>query len=283
MYARILHAGAWLVSAVGFVTGADAQVVADSKDEVSTADSDSAFQFSLGLKLHPNRVTGATIVPVTTPSGTVFAADVVRSSTELTIIPFASARYKDFFVSGSHFLESRYEFEVPLLNRRLTSDRSETDVNVGYYVLSGLALSVGYKELRSKQPESGSVNFKFSGPTVGASAYGSLGSGFGLYGSAAYGRLDFKAAVAVPGADTSTYITTEVGLAYGFGAGRTSQRLVKSVTAILGYRYQSIEATGETEVATLAVINGEPTVVGQTRRKLETNSRGPVLGVVISF
>ena len=238
------------------------------------------LQLSIGLKLHPNRTTAISGSAINTTSGPALVADRFRSGTELTYIPIFSARYKNLFVSASHLAATSYSTLSDVIPGDVNFDRNETDVNVGYYVLPGLALSVGYKEVKVGGLQQGNV--KFSGPTVGVSGYGSMGKGFGLYGNFAYGKLDLSPTEPLPDAKRNTYTAVEVGIAYSFDLGE-SARFIKSVSVTLGYRQQHIEGDKSVTLAKVADLAAGPVVVGTTNTRFENTSRGPVLGLVVSF
>ena len=132
------------IPAVGYAEQNDA-----SAKEPETSEPSSNWHASIGIKLHPNRITGTTGFPLPTTAGEVFASDSIRSGTELTPILLGSLRYKNLFVSASHFLDTDYDAIFQQSNQRVTvNNRNETDVNIGYYVLPSLSLSVGYKVLK---------------------------------------------------------------------------------------------------------------------------------------
>ena len=122
-------------------------------------------------------------------------ADAINSGTELTPILLGSIRYKNFFVSASHFLDTNYNIKTQLTGASVDVGRNETDLNIGYYVLPSLSLSLGYKEVKF---DGGLGDAKYAGPVIGISGYGSMGSGFGLYGSFAYGDFTLTSSGAVP-------------------------------------------------------------------------------------
>src|SRR5260370_39905210 len=108
----------------------------------------------------------------------------IDSSTKVSLIPVVSLRFRDFYASFSTLLNTSYTLSGQAQNS-IDASRKEFDANVGYYVLPGLGVSLGFKSLSQTF---GGANYRWSGPTIGASvtapiregiaAYGALGVGF---------------------------------------------------------------------------------------------------------
>jgi hypothetical protein len=259
--------------------------LAQEKDNVANnqevPDAASNWQTSIGIKLHPNKVSGVAGFGVPTGAGLVGTADAINSGTELTPILLGSIRYKNFFVSASHFFDTNYSVKTQLTGLSVDLSRNESDVNVGYYVLPSLSVSVGYKELKFG---GGLGDAKYAGPVVGVSGYGSIGSGFGLYGSFAYGDMTFTSTADVPNeAKKHTYLNSEAGLAYSFDF-RERAGFLSAITLTLGYRYQNIESKDSVQSQLVVPVAGIPTPLGPpTFVRWSNTSQGPVLGLIVSF
>lgn len=250
------------------------------KDQAAP-EASSNWQTSIGIKLHPNRVSGTAGFAVPTVAGTVFTTDALSSGTELTPILFGSVRYKNFFISGSHFLDTDYKISLQQSGRG-GINRKETDINLGYYVLPSLSLSIGYKELKFGGELGG---FKYSGPVVGISGFGSMGSGFGIYGGLAYGALTISAQGEIPDdAKKYTYLNYEGGLAYTFDF-RERRGFLDAITLTLGYRYQNFESKNAVS-SQLVVDSGGGVLIPlgpPSRVHISNTSQGPVFGMIVSF
>jgi hypothetical protein len=128
----------------------------------------------------------------------------VSASNELAIMPIVSVRYRDFVGSISALPSTRFSFPDDG-----SGTREEFDANVGYFVMPGLALTLGYK----KVSQSGNAGrYRPAGPVVGVNANAPLGGAWSLYGSLGVGRLK------TPGGDEidfeADYRLAELGLAY---------------------------------------------------------------------
>lgn len=123
---------------------------------------------------------------VLTSSGTVVTTESDRSfqliseGFEATPIPYASARYGRFHISGSYYAETDFDFQTRTQTREVdvqsgavlaTTDfqneskgeRSEWDISVGYYIFKYLALNVGYKNIDLDFRSSSRIDRTFSG------------------------------------------------------------------------------------------------------------------------
>lgn len=216
----------------------------------------------------------------------------VLSDTELTPIPTASIKYKDFFISGSYFAETEYAWNYSTIlqssfgplsgsKAQVHSDgsRREFDVAAGYFVHPNLALTAGYKDIRQKFTNiSLSVNtttslplndavVEYSGPFVGLIGLVPIGKGFGLYGNFAYGWLNFDGHgyAGVDNRDT-IYILADGGISYTYNLKEIAS-FPLSVSAFAGYRYQSLEVDD----------------VGASHSKVSDYTKGFVTGINMSF
>jgi len=141
-------------------------------------------------------------------------------------LPTASVRWGNWFGSASIFPSTSFDF-----TDGSSTKRSELDVNVGYAVLQGLNLTLGYKKVSQR----GSYRYEPKGPVVGISANAPMSGAFSLYGSLGLGRLKTPQA----GGDEvvkfkADYRLTEVGLAYALPGSAFVQRW--TITA--GHRVQ---------------------------------------------
>jgi len=146
----------------------------------------------------------------------------VSAPDKLVTMPVVGVRYGDFFGSVSAFTSTRFDFDNGSNGRR-----SEFDANVGYSVLPGLGLTLGYKSVSQTD---GTQRYRPRGPVLGASANAPLGSGLSMYGSLGVGWLKTPAGDAIN--FRTGYRLAEVGLAYAFN----TERPRWTVTG--GYRIQ---------------------------------------------
>lgn len=256
------------------VVGAQEQT---SEEPFKTADWRKDFSISIGTKLWYNEWT-------TFPG-------IIESQDELTPIPVISVKYKDLFISASHFFDTHYNFpfppnpddpffttvpgEDPSFPGEGPNDieRKEWDVGVGYYILPPyLALTIGYKKIEQDfGPREGLLEFE--GPTVGFSAAAPMKWGFSLYSSFAYGFMELESdPPLVPpelqqeDIDTD-YWLVETGVAYTHDLHNLPVNPLRSATIYAGYRHQQLE----TENLILR------------RDNLRDITRGMVIGVNLSF
>lgn len=214
-----------VIGMIGVIPVAMAQQASGGK---SDARANEDLSFTLGIRFW-NTQWNANSFPFSGGKQIVAHAD---SGSKLVPIPTASIRYKDFGVSASHFMNTSYTLDDGLDSFR--SSRTETDLNVLYYVLPGLSASLGYKELKW-----GGV--KIDGPTLALSGSAPLGSGFGVYGTAGAGKLELNGDFLNGKGINSDYALGEVGFSYSTN---TNAYLLKGLTATAGYRYQKVTAKG---------------------------------------
>jgi len=175
------------------------------------------------------------------------------SGTETTLIPVLSVRSKNWLVSGSYFTKTEYGFGTQTIGVQsntgvvlpldilLTDERTEWDINTGYYLHKYLLVTAGYKGVKRIAEVTGKIsdfpagtapkiNTKSSGPTLGIASVVPLQGRFGLYGNFAYGRLGNG------DKDTADYYLGDMGLLYSF----KFAKVIDAATVSLGYRFQSI-------------------------------------------
>jgi hypothetical protein len=189
----------------------------------------------------------------------------------------------------------------------ISAERSEWELTTGYYISQNIAVTVGYKNIKrhysqqyyvppipiivqipdvgNRLAEAGNRSTKIeydskgNGLTLGLIGAVSLGRGFGLYGSFAYGWLDsdetYSAIVEVNGesrnlpklpsiSHDNNYYLGEMGLIYSL---RFRNPAINAASFYLGYRFQRYDFENAT-------------ASGQTARD---SSDGFVLGVNLIF
>jgi hypothetical protein len=188
----------------------------------------------------------------------------VEGDVRTSVLPLLGVRHGKFFASASYG-RFKSDFQVntspvitPAGQTLITSrtdhfKRSESDLNVGYFVTPEVGIALGYKDATETRDTSLGiapqptrlVTTRAKGILLGATANFAVYDKLRLYGQAAYGpariRLDFTdPTLAAPKAN-GRYLIGEVGLSYqvfssagGFGG----------ATAALGYRTQTIKTDG---------------------------------------
>lgn len=151
----------------------------------------------------------------------------VSAGDKLAVVPLLSVRYGNFVGSMSLLPTTRFSFVDGG-----SGTRREYDLNVGYTVLPGLNLTLGYKKLSQR---GGEYRYEPGGLVLGLSGSAPLAQGFALYGSLAFGKLKTPQS----GGDKvvkfeADYRLTEVGLAYALAGAQASPRWTFSA----GYRMQ---------------------------------------------
>lgn len=175
----------------------------------------------------------------------------VPAKDKLVLLPVLSVRWRDF--TGSLSLYPSTEHEM-LGGRR--DQRKEFDVNVGYAVTPGVALTLGYKKVEQR----GSLLYALDGPVAGISGTAPLGQGWSLYGSLGMGWMKSTGSSDVK--FDADYRLSEVGAAYTIPAGT----FIKAVTLTAGYRTQ--------------VLTSKDALPGQDGRDL---TQGFTFGAIATF
>jgi hypothetical protein len=208
------------------------------------------LQFTVGAKLWVNEWTSWTPAHTATD---VYVIQTIASNTHVAVIPQLNAFYGRWLVAGSYFVGTDYALGggvTPTTGQinPFVATRKEADVNVGYYVLPSLALTLGYKQIQQNFVHIANPEFyKWTGPTIGLLASSPLQGGpLSVYGTFAYGRLGLHASepdLLDPEVQqfahynfNADYFLTELGLAYGTPT--PLKGLSLSVT--LGYRVQVV-------------------------------------------
>lgn len=261
---------------------------------VSDSHFEKDFSASVGVKMWMNQWS----LPYPVGDGQNLIAS-FTSGTETTLIPVFSVRTKNWFVSGSYFTKTEYGFakqsiDVPLglpsytvvplptggtvveqlgapaglkvpIDVSIDNERTEWDINAGYYLHKYLLVTAGYKEIKREAEVTGTIPdldvtvigsngvsstarlydaipkegrsqkfkggpTKSSGPTLGIAGVVPLQGRFGLYGNFAYGRLGNG------DKDPADYYLGEMGLLYSFKIAK----VIDAAAVSLGYRFQSL-------------------------------------------
>jgi hypothetical protein len=138
-------------------------------------------------------------------------------------MPVIGARYGKFSGTISAFTSTDY-----LLDDGAHDERDELDVNVGYSLMPGLAVTVGYKEIDQGD---GPDHYRPSGPVVGLSASAPLRGAWSMYGNLGVGWLKTPSGDDI--AFDADYRLAELGLAYNLNT-----NMPKHWTFTAGYRIQ---------------------------------------------
>lgn len=232
---------------------------------------DDSTVVTLGLRAWSNSWSTWDVYPATPVGGGYLpgASENFTSGTKAALIPSLAMRHRDWLLSASRFVKTRYGFDGNAGG--FSAQRQETDLHGGYYLLPTLALSLGYKEV--KQDFGGTAQFKYSGPILGVLGSAPLTRGFSLYGNVGYGRVKGR----FPSADAAgrsrfnaDYWLGEAGLAYSF-EGIAGAR---SLSLTLGYRSQVL-ATGAYRIA-LSPSSSRAT-------ELRDTTEGLALGLSLSY
>jgi len=199
----------------------------------------------------------------------------IDSSTKVSLIPVVSLRFRDFYASFSTLLNTSYTLSGQAQNS-IDASRKEFDANVGYYVLPGVGVSLGFKSLSQTF---GASNYRWRGPTIGASATVPIRGGTAAYGALGVGFFTMDLPAGDPNSPVNSglnanYTIGEIGLAYATTGIATIA--VTSTAFTLGYRFQSV-ATKDYKVRASAGTS----VIGST--DVHDVTQGPALGVLLRF
>lgn len=225
----------------------------------------------------------ASLSPVR-PEGIIWHDEVHTTISDVEVVPMPTVgvRYGKFLGSMTYFVPTSYEGKGGLQG---AVERSEIDVNLGYFVLPSVLLSIGYKAGKIERISDliSHTEQEIAAVLVGVSASAPLTDRLSLYGNLAYGiaRQETDAPDA-RGDDRydARYTIGEVGMSFrlfdGIPAG-----FVKSASASLGYRVQSY-TTEDIGLGTYSGL-GDATPVSTSKRDLRSSTNGFVLALVASF
>lgn len=257
------------------------------------------LEFTIGLKAWntswqsylPAVIVGAT------PSGQPAASELVNSvegRTEVAALPTVTLRYERYFLSAGY---ARYSSNFDLVqspigvvngqnifaSRTDHIRRREIDVNLGYFVLPGLALTVGYKGARENRDTRTAVapdttlnllSGKFDGLLLGALGSYEIVPGFSGYGQLGYGigrgRVTYGEGTLTPGnsfKNNPRYMVTEIGVAYQLPL---TNRWIQRTSLALGYRSQTVKQK-------------VPSLIGGEQREVRDVKDGIVLSLNGTF
>lgn len=181
----------------------------------------------------------------------------VDSETKPVLLPLLSVRWGQWLGSLAAYQSTQHR-EVGATSG---GKREELDANIGYAVLPGAALTLGYKRVTQA---AGIFEYKLAGPVLGVSASAPLGGALSVYGNFALGRFKPKGNVDID----ADYRLLEAGLAYTVGL----ERVLRSVTFTLGWRNQVLVSKNAISPPTDAV-----------SRDAHDLTEGFTLGVVATF
>lgn len=182
----------------------------------------------------------------------------VSAKDKLTMMPVVSVRHGDFSGSISAMPSTDFSFVGGGSN-----SRQELDVNLGYDMIPGLTLTLGYKKVSQTDPDGN--RYRPSGPVAGLSANAPLSGPWSMYGSLGVGK--FKTPGDDPIAFKADYRLTELGLAYTLNG----NQFVKRWTFTTGYRIQVLSSK-----EAFTAPNGESQDARDT-------TQGLTLGVIATF
>lgn len=257
------------------------------------------LEFTVGLKAWNTSWQSylPAIIVGTTPRGLPAASELINSvegSTEVAALPTMTLRYARYFISAGY---AQYSANFDLSqspvavnngenifsSRRDHIRRREVDVNFGYFVLPGLALTVGYKGARENRdtrtgvaPDTafGLLSGKFDAVLLGALGSYEIVPGFSGYGQFGYGigrgKVTYGQASPAPGdqfRNNPRYILTEVGVAYQLPI---TSRWIQRTSVALGYRSQTVKQK-------------VPSLVGGEEREVRDVKDGIVLSLNATF
>lgn len=164
----------------------------------------------------------------------------VLSETKFVPMPIVGLRYGNWLGTLVYFPETSYS-----TSGALAADvkRKEYDINIGYYILPTLVISLGYKRADiDRASDLIASSYKLKGLLAGVSGSAPIADRLSLYGSFAYGLARETTESALPnGKDKfdADYKIGEIGLSYQLVRASGSEFL-KGVVLSAGYRAQSV-------------------------------------------
>lgn len=174
------------------------------------------------------------------------------------LIPVISLRWHDWVGTLSAFSSTDYTF---IDGNGAGNTRKELDLNVGYYVAPGLALTLGHKKTTQKE-NPGTRSYEVAGLVAGLAGTAPLTPTLGLYGSFGFGKL--KPTGASSEKYDADYRLAELGLAWNVGLDRGP----KAINLTVGYRTQVLSSKD---------------ALPRTGQEARDLTQGLTLGVVATF
>lgn len=209
-------------------------------NQASALGVDDDFHISVGVKTWISDWDSWYRTNVFYGSGSIQFSEPVDSNTRPAFIPNLSLTYKSFLLSGSYLASQDYSLAGSRDN--FTASRSEYDAALGYYVIDGLAVTAGYKQISQ---DYGGGAFKWRGPTIGFLPSANLKGNWGVYGVASYGLFKLNVPQALSDAANATsfnasYGLVEAGLSYGV----FFPQIIEALRITVGYRAQILTTKG---------------------------------------
>lgn len=189
----------------------------------------------------------------------------LSSNRQNVLIPQLGLRYKDWMFSLSQMQRTDYVLTSPFAEDAPGS-RDEQDASVGYYLLPGLAATLGYK----KVAQHFGTGYTWKGPIAGLNATAPLSPSMSVYATLGYGSMSAHLGVPDDAGRSrlrAGYLLQEAGLAWTFAEARGP----RAVTVTLGWRTQTVTTHGY--------------AVGDASTKTDVRdiTQGMTLGLVASF
>lgn len=207
--------------------------------------------------------------------------DITTSDLELTPMPTIGVRYGKLLASVTYFMPTSYNGKGGL---EKDVERREIDLNIGYYILPSLVVSLGYKDAKvDRILDTVDSEQKIKGILLGLSGSAPLSERWSLYGNFAYGlgrqKSEFSDATG-ESKYSARYAIGELGLSYRIMDGN-SGAFIKSLSGSIGYRAQSY-TTKDVGLGTYA-LSDPTTPISTTTRDGRTTTSGAVFALVASF
>jgi len=192
-------------------------------------------------------------------------------------------RFRDFLGSMTYFVPTSYSGEGGLSK---SVERSELDINVGYFIMPSVLLSIGYKKGkidRISDRDDIDTEQNIDAILVGLSATAPLTDRLSLYGNFAYGfgrtESEQKDARREDSYD-SRYAIGELGVSMRLFES-SPNAFLKSASASIGYRVQSYTIDGSGFGTYAGPIDLIP--LSTTKQDIRTSTNGVVLALIATF
>jgi opacity protein-like surface antigen len=194
---------------------------------------DAKFSISVGAKAWSTQWTTFGYYSALPGATTADVVTQVPAKDKVVLLPLLSVRYRDLVAAITAYQSTDHDLSDGTRNAR-----SEFDASLGYFVLPGVAVTLGYKKV-SQRDLAGQYRYEPAGPVLGLNATAPVGGAFSVYGGLGLGKL--KTSSSNDPRDVqfkADYRLTEVGLAYTLG----TERVVKALSFTAGYRTQVLSS-----------------------------------------